>query len=190
VNASLQTVSSDDTAALRARVEDLYARLAPRLMNFLIANGSAPALAADIVQEAFLRLWKMRDRLVDDDAQISGLLYTIARNLRADHARLQRREVLEGDIRDASAAPGESAVPVRAVTPVPGHAADRAYLRSRLAAALEKVPPLLREAYLLFQVQELPIREIARRLEISESLVKVRIFRAKEKLRPLLADLL
>ena len=56
--------------------------------------------------------------------------------------------------------------------------------------AFAALPPLLREAYTLFQVMELPVAEIARRTGASESLVKVRIFRAKEKLRPLLKDLL
>ena len=56
--------------------------------------------------------------------------------------------------------------------------------------AFASLPPLLREAYTLFQVMELPVDEIARLTGASESLVKVRIFRAKEKLRPLLGNLL
>ena len=51
------------------------------------------------------------------------------------------------------------------------------------------MPPLLREAFLLFQLGEMSIREIAMQTGASESLVKVRIFRAKEKLQVLLKDL-
>ena len=41
----------------------------------------------------------------------------------------------------------------------------------------------------MFQVGEMSIREIANQTGVSENLVKVRIFRAKEKLREILADL-
>ena len=66
---------------------------------------------------------------------------------------------------------------------------DIAYLRKRLQAAFAELPPMLREAYTLFQVGELSIREIAHETGVSENLVKVRIFRAKEKLKVILADL-
>ncbi len=51
------------------------------------------------------------------------------------------------------------------------------------------VQKLLREAFTLFQVGELSIREIAHETGASENLVKVRIHRAKQKLQVLLADL-
>ena len=41
----------------------------------------------------------------------------------------------------------------------------------------------------MFQIGELSIREIAAKTGVTENLVKVRIFRAKEKLREILADL-
>ena len=66
---------------------------------------------------------------------------------------------------------------------------DSAYLKGRIMKALDDLPPLLREAFLLFQVSELSIREISLQLGIGESLVKVRIFRAKHKLRESLGDL-
>jgi DNA-directed RNA polymerase specialized sigma24 family protein len=47
----------------------------------------------------------------------------------------------------------------------------------------------LREAYTLFQIAELSIAEIARETNTTENLVKVRIHRAKGKLRELLSDL-
>ena len=66
---------------------------------------------------------------------------------------------------------------------------DAEYLRRRLREAFSKLPPILREAYTLFQIGEMPIREIANQTGVSENLVKVRIFRAKEKLREILSDL-
>ena len=66
---------------------------------------------------------------------------------------------------------------------------DAEYLRRRLSAAFAKLPPVLREAYTLFQIGDMSIREIANQTGVSENLVKVRIFRAKEKLKEILADL-
>ena len=51
------------------------------------------------------------------------------------------------------------------------------------------LPPILREAYTLFQIGEMSIHDIANQTGVSENLVKVRIFRAKEKLKTILADL-
>ena len=41
----------------------------------------------------------------------------------------------------------------------------------------------------MFQIGEMSIRDIANQTGVSENLVKVRIFRAKEKLKEILADL-
>ena len=51
------------------------------------------------------------------------------------------------------------------------------------------VRPLVREAFSLFQISELSVREIARITGATENLVKVRVHRAKQKLRELLADM-
>ena len=172
--------------------EKLYGDIAPKLTNFLVAGGTEYAAACDIVQETFLRMWKRRDELVEDPAQISGFAYTIAKNLRNDGYRKAKREVLQADIVDSDDS-GDMSAPAgaNAADAVrPDSPSDNEYLRKRLEAAFNQLPPLLREAYLLFQVYELPIREIARRTNQTESNVKVRIFRAKEKLKPLLKDLL
>lgn len=173
-----------------ARMEAHYAKLAPKIVNCLVAGGCDHAQACDIVQETFLRLWKMRDELSEEPSQVSGLAFTIAKNLRKDKLRKASHEVLQDEIRDAD--DGGDGLPRGGVRPpeLPTSEDDRAILRRRLQDAFATLPPLLREAYLLFQVQELPVREIARRTNAFESLVKVRVFRAKERLRPLLADLL
>ena len=56
------------------------------------------------------------------------------------------------------------------------------YIRNCLKKALDELPEELRECYTLFNIGEMSIKEIAKQLSISESLVKVRIHRAKEKL--------
>ena len=157
--------------------EQLYNEIAPPLTNYLVGSGSSYATACDIVQETFVRVWKRRDELMDDDALVRGLVYTIARNYRVDLARKAGREVLQAEITDE-----DRGVPSAA--PRPGEAEDEnAALRRRILAALAKLPPTLREAFTLFQIARLSIREIAWQTHVSESNVKVRIHRAKTQLR-------
>ncbi len=160
-------------------VEEYYRLLAPKLTNWLVATGSSYAEACDLVQDTFLKLWSMRDDLQDNDAAVSGLVFTIARNLRRNLFRHNSHmtfvdEIKEGDL---------------GLTSEKTSASDIVYLRNRLTEAFAMLPPMLREAYTLFQIGELSIREIAHETGVSENLVKVRIFRAKEKLKTILADL-
>ena len=164
-------------------IEKLYKDIAPRLTNWLVSTGSQYHEACDLVQNTFLKIWEMREDLRDDEDSVSGLAFTIARNLRKnlvrDNARLTFvEEIREEDV--GSEGPAE----------LPSEVAARsAELRSRLKAAFAKLPPILCEAYTLFQIGEMSIREIANQTGVSENLVKVRIFRAKEKLQEILSDL-
>ena len=166
-------------------IEEHYNAIAPKLTNWLVATGSPYNDACDIVQDVFAKLWKMRDDLRDNDSAVSGLVFTMARNLRKNRVRDDKRLMFVDEITDDTAA-GGAGVETPDDTTLPS---DLAYLRRRLTAAFAKLPPILREAYTLFQIGELSIREIAHETGVSENLVKVRIFRAKEKLREILADL-
>ena len=180
-------------------IEELYRAIAPRLTNWLVASGSTYHEACDLVQNTFLKIWKMRDDLHGGAGDVSGLAFTIARNLRKNLARDNARITFVGEIRDADEGDPEAVPQDNGQTtfdtrqPTAGtpalEQADAGHLRKRIAEAFAKLPPILREAYTLFQIGEMSIREIASQTGVSENLVKVRIFRAKEKLREFLADL-
>lgn len=159
-------------------LEEHYRTLAPRLTNWLVASGSPYAQACDLTQETFLKLWSMREELYDNDEAVAGLAFTIARNLRKNQIRDNQRIVFT-----------DQPLPEEAVEQNAPVAEDMDYVRQRIQAALNQLPPLLRDAYTLFQIAELSIAEIARETNATENLVKVRIHRAKTKLRELLADL-
>ena len=165
------------------KIEEIYKDVAPRLTTWLVASGRSYHEACDIVQNTFLKIWNMRDDLRDDEASVSGLAFTIARNLRKNLARDNARLTFVDEIREEDAG---SVDPAELPSEVEARNAE---LRRRLSEAFAKLPPILREAYTLFQIGEVPIREIANQTGVSENLVKVRIFRAKEKLREILADL-
>ncbi|MBQ7235291.1 MAG: sigma-70 family RNA polymerase sigma factor [Kiritimatiellae bacterium] len=160
-------------------IEAHYNSIAPKLTNWLVSSGSSYHEACDLVQNTFLKIWKMRDDLRDDEGAVSGLAFTIARNLRKNLARDDSRMTFVDEIKDEDAGTtGPAALP-----------SDAAYLRRRLKEAFARLPPVLREAYTLFQVAEMSISDIARQTGVTDNLVKVRIFRAKQKLREILSDL-
>ena len=153
----------------------IYEAIAPRLTNYLVGSGASYADACEIVQETFVRVWNHRDELMDDEEQVRGYVFTVARNLHKNLVRDRARETLEGEIADAGSYETDF-----------GSNDENASLRKKLLAALAELPPTLREAFTLFQIAELSIREIARQTNETEANVKVRIHRAKERLRELL----
>lgn len=150
----------------------IYEAIAPKLTNYLVGSGASYADACEIVQETFVRVWQHRDELMDDMEQVRGYVFTVARNLHKNLVRDRARETLEGEITDA----GSYETDFESKD-------ENAALRKKLLAALAELPPTLREAFTLFQIAELSVREIARQTNVTEANVKVRIHRAKERLR-------
>ena len=159
-------------------VEAAYREVGPKIVGYLVATGTDEATARDLLHDAFARIVARGERPGDD---LCALAFVTARNLRAnllrDGSRLsvvERPEDLDERTTDGLR---ETA------------AADVAYLRARLAAALAALPDALREAYTLYQVGERSVREIAEIAGVTENLVKVRLYRAKMALRKELSDL-
>ena len=122
-------------------IEELYRAIAPRLTNWLVASGSSYHEACDLVQNTFLKIWKMRDDLHDDESAVSGLAFTIARNLRKNLARDNARLTFVGEIRDAdedepggASADGESLAARLSTADTSQSGSDAEYLRRGLYA--------------------------------------------------------
>jgi RNA polymerase sigma-70 factor, ECF subfamily len=131
--------------------------------------------ARDVVQEAYLRAYRGLQRF-RGDAQFSTWMYRITANCAATH--LGRRSRHRHDELDEAAA---------VVDARPEHdpelRVDADDLRGRLRVALEALPPRLRAVVVLRDVYDLPHEAIAAELGISESAAKVRLHRARKKLR-------
>ena len=156
----------------RLKIEEIYAAIAQELTNYLVGSGSSYATACDIVQETFLRVWKRRDELMDDWAQVRGFVFAIARNYRVDLLRRTARETLRSEIADAGSYRTDFE-----------SSDENREIRRRVNAALATLPPTLREAFALFRLGGLSVCEIARQTNATEANVKVRIHRATEKMR-------
>ena len=165
-------------------IEQVYREVAPKLQSYLTGNGCSYATACDIVQETFLRLWKRKDELSDDPHQVSGLVFTIARNYRNDLHRKNARMVECSDSsNDQTEDQMFESADVRMDEVRPSEAEEEgAALRQRLKASLGRMPVELLETFALSRLGKLTVKDIASGTGASEANVKVRVHRAKEML--------
>jgi RNA polymerase sigma-70 factor (ECF subfamily) len=124
----------------------------------------------DIAQDAFLAAYAHLRSFDPERASFSTWLFTIARNKCVD-AWKKRRPVT-----------GESG-PEQADSRTPEVEAAGEELYRRLDAGLASLPIEQRTAFVLAEIQELPLDEIARIEGVKLGTVKSRLSRAKEKLR-------
>lgn len=154
----------------RASLTALFESLRPDLLRFAHWLARDRSIAEDIVQEALLRAWRSRDALKDPAAARAWLLTIVRR----EHARLYERKRLElVSLDDAVDIPDISA----------GAAADAQLLTLR--AALMKLPIEYREPLVMQVLGGFSAEEIARELELTNTAVLTRLFRARHKLRGL-----
>ena len=130
--------------------------------------------ARDVVQESYLRAYRGLKRF-RGDAQFTTWLYRITANCAANQLRRRTRHRHEELDEDSG--------PVMDADHDPAVLADAADLRARVEGALALLPPRLRAVVVLRDVYDLPHEAIAAELGISESAAKVRLHRARRKLR-------
>jgi len=134
-----------------------------------------PEDARDVTQEAYLRAFRSLRRF-RGDARFATWMYRITANCAANHlsrrARGRHEELTDDDV-VADERPEAD----------PEAMAEAGSLRDRVNAALSELPPALRSVVVLRDVYDLPHGAIAKELGISETAAKVRLHRARRKLR-------
>jgi RNA polymerase sigma-70 factor, ECF subfamily len=132
--------------------------------------------AEDLTQDVFLKIFKSLDTF-DRRANFQTWLVSVSRNLCIDHYRSVRkeRETIDRDVD-----PGELTPAAPTTSPIAAlEQRDRVNL---LKKAMDHLPPTLRSAVLLRDIQELSYQEIADRLHLPEGTVKSRINRGRTEL--------
>ena len=134
--------------------------------------------ALDVVQETYLRAWRGLRRF-RGDAQFTTWLYRITANCAASLLVKRARTRTDPLADDALVADPR-------LEHDPEARADNAADRAQVAAALSMLPVKLRQVIVLRDIYDLPHGAIATELEISEAAAKVRLHRARRRLRDLL----
>ena len=133
--------------------------------------------ARDVVQETYLRAYKGIGKF-RGDAQFSTWLYRITANCAATHLGKRKRH-RHDELPDETSAVVTDRNPERD----PQATVLASSLRDRLTVALDELPPKLRAVVVLRDVYDLTHEAIAAELGISETAAKVRLHRARRKLR-------
>ncbi len=136
--------------------------------------------ARDVVQDAYLRAWKGIGKF-RGDAAFSTWLYRITANAASSNVQRRRRHRAEpfDDGFEPVDAGAEELV---------SQGAESAEALDRIAAALDDLPAKLRSVVVLKDVYGMSHEAIADELGISVSAAKVRLHRARSKLRDVLYD--
>ena len=127
-------------------------------------------LVQDVVQEAFSRLWAARKQL-DADKKVEAYIITIIRNHIIDLFRKMKHDQRLKD--SFSQAVGESY----------DHIEPLLYKKENskmLFEALDKLPSLQREVFVMFKLEQKSYREIMDRFSISKSAVNSHIYRSNQ----------
>src|SRR5579863_9598467 len=181
-------IDSDLELMLRVRSGDadsfglLLNRYRRPLIRYFCRMVRDQALAEDLAQEVFLRVYQARERY-QPDARFTTWLYRIATNLALNALRDRKNEKLtettdrqegeEGGILDRT--PDERPTVEQQMVE-----SDRQRL---IRDAIGDLPEKQRAAVILHKYQEVDYRQIANVLRVSESAVKSLLFRAYENLR-------
>lgn len=174
-SASLDELVEAAKAGDSASFEELVRRTSADTFTLARRLVSDDEDARDVVQDAYLRAYRSLGRF-RGDAQFTTWLYRITANCASTHLgrrRRHRHDELDEEVDVPDLKPEHD----------PQVAADGSLLRAQLEAAIAELPPRLRAVVVLRDVYDLSHAEIAEELGISESAAKVRLHRARRRLR-------
>ena len=162
----------------RKAFQELFDHFAPRVKGYLMRLGAGNAVAEDLAQEALLTVWRKAALFDPAKASASTWIFTIARNLRIDAIRKERRPEL--DPNDPSLLPEND----RAADDT----MDWSQAEDRLRLALAELPHEQSQIIELSFLAEKPHSIIADELGLPLGTVKSRIRLAMARLRLALGD--
>ncbi|HEX8143049.1 MAG TPA: sigma-70 family RNA polymerase sigma factor [Pyrinomonadaceae bacterium] len=174
----LKNASRGDEAAFLV----LYQRHRDAVFRFAYRLTGAVAVAEDVTHDCFLSLIRAPARFDPARAALRTYLYAAARNLSLKHLRASgAQQVTIEDLSEEPSGP-EAEQPLRQLL------AEE--LSAEVRKAIASLPPLQREALILFEYEELTLAEIAEVIGADTGVVKSRLHRARRRLRELLAPYL
>ncbi|HEY2471536.1 MAG TPA: sigma-70 family RNA polymerase sigma factor [Terracidiphilus sp.] len=142
--------------------------------------------AEDVAQETFIRAFR---KLSSFRAESKFSTWLISITINEARTRLRRQALVRMEPLDQLPDEDKAVSPalLRDWREIPSEALEREEVRKLIQQAIEPLPDIYREVFLLRDVEELTIRETAEMLNISVPSVKVRLHRARLMLQKQLA---
>ena len=142
--------------------------------------------AEDVAQEAFIRAFR---KLESFRAESKFSTWLISITINEARTRLRRQALVRMEPLDQlpDEDKGISPALLRDWREIPSEAVEREEVRNLIRLAVEQLPDIYRQVFLMRDVEELTINETAEALNISIPSVKVRLHRARMRLQKQLA---
>lgn len=173
-----QLASGDEQA-----LDSLMLRHAKRLFAHLERIVKNRADAAELVQEAFLRVFRHRLNY-NYESQFTTWLYVIGSHLAINLLRWRARRPEHVPLPDGAPEDGDIASEAFVdPSPTPGEQAQRDEWTDALEQALARLPPQLREPLLLVCLDGCSQAEVAARLGCTVKAVETRLYHGRKRLR-------
>ena len=152
---------------------ELYERHRQPVFRFAYRLLGSVELAEDITHDCFLSLIRKSENFRPERGSLRTYLFAAARNLALKHFRGAGREASLDDIEDET--DHATAQPLAQLM--------SEELSTQVRDAVLALPPLQREALVLFEYEGLSLNEIAQVTDSEVGAVKGRLFRARERLK-------
>jgi RNA polymerase sigma-70 factor (ECF subfamily) len=179
----MRRLAAGHDPALNALME----RHSTRLHHFLLRLLQNETQAADLAEEAFVRVYQHRGRF-NPAHRFSPWLYTIAANLARDEQRYRARHP-NVPLETPAAEGGQDFRELLPETrPGPAQAVQAAERVAAVRAAVAALPEDLRAPLILSEYEEKSHAEIGTILNCSAKAVEMRLYRARQHLRERLAE--
>ena len=178
----IESIKQGNQRAFRFLFDNNYVLLCRYARNIVRSEETAE----DIVMDIFAKLWEAGADL-EITSSLQGYLYRSVHNACLNYMTRTHKRFTE-----LSAETIEKLD--KAVHTLGMHSIPESFSMSELSEAMEKcidkLPDECKKIFMMSRVEDLPHKEIAAKLGISENTVKVQIYRALKKLKAMLGEYL
>ena len=170
---------------LRMEFWDIYDQFYSKVRKFILALVKDEWVADDLIQETFLRVQQKIENL-RDPSKLSSWIFRIAYNLCQDHFRQSKKSAKEESIdqderEDLNEAFIQKELGIQKKL-------EQRQMGECVQNQIDLLPESLRTVLVLFDIMEFTHQEIAEILENTVENVKVRLHRARKKLKTILEE--
>lgn len=167
----IKELKSGSTSAYK----ELYEQWVDRLYSFVYRYVKSEAATDDIIQETFLRIWSNRSGL-NPESSFKSYLFTISWHLLLKELRRQLNHPSMEEYLAYQNGPSVSEEYIESNI-------DFEHFRTALMHAKQKLSPRQREIFEWNKEQDMPIADIAKKLSISEQVVRNQLSAALKTIR-------
>ena len=154
--------------------ELLYSKYSGKLYNYVLSLSKGDFyLAEEIVQNVFVKIWEIRQH-INTEGSFNSFVYTVGRNMFLNMVKSRLQEHLYHDYVVDHEAILDNSVEKEI---------EYKMLEEQINRLIEQLPPARRNIYVLSRVKNLPNKEIAALLDISENTVESQLNKATQFMR-------